>query len=122
MLSVQSVGYAIAGIVALAMLALGETVDATLFGICFAVVHFFTMIFMIQSMRNVRRLHGLHNGRIAAGLACVPFISPAIWIGIPLGIWLSVVLFKKDVAAAFHAANVKDGEPSDARESASRKF
>ena len=115
MLSVQSFGYAIAGLVALAMLALGETVDATLFGICFAVVHFFAMIFMIQSMRHVRRLRGLRNGRIAAGLACVPFISPAIWIGIPLGIWLSLVLFKKDVAAAFHETNAKDGEPSVSR-------
>jgi hypothetical protein len=119
MLSVQSFGYAIAGIVALAMLALGETVDATLFGICFAVVHFFAMIFMIQSMRHVRRLQGLHNGRIAAGLACVPFISPAIWIGISLGIWLSVVLFKNDVAAAFHETNAEDGEPSVATEAAS---
>ncbi|WDQ14942.1 hypothetical protein [Rhodopirellula sp. P2] len=119
MLSVQSFGYAIAGIVALAMLALGETVDATLFGICFAVVHFFAMIFMIQSMRHVRRLQGLRNGRIAAGLACIPFISPAIWIGIPLGIWLSVILFKDDVAAAFHETNAEDGEPSVATEAAS---
>ncbi|MEM1224912.1 MAG: hypothetical protein AAGJ40_04415 [Planctomycetota bacterium] len=119
MLSVQSFGYAIAGIVALAMLALGETVDATLFGIGFAIVHFFAMIFMIQSMRHVRRLKGLRNGRIAAGLACVPFISPAIWIGIPLGIWLSVVLFDRDVTTAFREANSNDGEPSVATEAAS---
>ena len=122
MLSVQSFGYAIAGVVASAMLAFGKTVDATFSGICFAVVHFSAMIFMIRSMRNVRRLHGLRNGRIAAGLACIPFVSPAIWIGIPLGIWLSVVLSKKDVAAAFDTAKMKDGEPSDAPESASRAF
>lgn len=122
MLSVQSFGYAVAGVVALAMLALGETVDATFFGICFAVVHFFAMIFMIRSMQNVRRLQGLRNGRIAAGLASIPFVSPAIWIGIPLGVWLFVVLFKRDVAAAFHTTETEDGEPSDAPESASRAF
>jgi uncharacterized membrane protein YhaH (DUF805 family) len=122
MLSVQSFGYAIAGVVAVAMLALGETVGATTFGICFAVAHFFAMIFMIRSMRRVRRLQDLRNGRIAAVLACIPFVSPAIWIGIPLGIWLSVVLFKKDVATAFDTAMLKTGEPSDAPESASRAF
>ncbi|GAA5504578.1 hypothetical protein Rcae01_00017 [Novipirellula caenicola] len=103
MLSVQSFGYAVAGVVALAMLVLGETVDATLLGVSFAVVHFFVMIFMIRSMLNVRRLRGLRNGRLAAGLACIPFVSPAIWIGIPLGVWLALVLFKQDVAAAFES-------------------
>ncbi|ELP33243.1 hypothetical protein RBSWK_02810 [Rhodopirellula baltica SWK14] len=92
---------------AVAMLALGETVGATTFGICVAVAHFFAMIFMIRSMRRVRRLQDLRNGRIAAVLACIPFVSPAIWIGIPLGIWLSVVLFKKDVAEAFDTGMLK---------------
>lgn len=122
MLSVQLFGYAIAGVVAVAMLGLGETVRATTFGICFAVAHFFAMIFMIRSMRRVRRLQELRNGRIAAVMACIPFVSPAIWICIPLGIWLSVVLFNKEVAAAFDTAMLKTGEPTDAPESASRAF
>ncbi|MEZ6101572.1 MAG: hypothetical protein R3E01_21775 [Pirellulaceae bacterium] len=84
--------------------------DVTLFGVCFAVGHFFAMIFMIRSMRRIRRLEGLRSGRVAAGLACVPFVSPLIWIGIPLGIWLSFVLSKQDVAAAFHSEKKTDGE------------
>ena len=122
MLSVQSLGYALASVVALAMLTFGMTVNATFLGISFAVVHFFAMIFMIQSMRNVRRLQGLRNGRIAAGLACIPFVSPAIWIGIPLGVWLIVVLLNRDVAAAFQSASVANGEPNDATERQSRAF
>ncbi|MDX1927468.1 MAG: hypothetical protein SFV81_13180 [Pirellulaceae bacterium] len=122
MLSVQSLGYALAGVAVLVMLTVGMTINATFLGIAFAVFHFFAMIFMIQSMRNVRCLRGLRNGRIAAGLACVPFVSPAIWIGIPLGVWLVVVLLDRDVAAAFQSASDEDGEPSDAPESPSRAF
>lgn len=113
MLSVQSFGYALAAAIALGAMALRMPVDATFFGVCFAVMHFSLMIFMIRSMRRVRRLQGLRNGRIAAGLACIPFVSPAIWIGIPFGIWLSVVLSKQDVAAVFQSANIKGGEPTD---------
>ena len=79
MLAVQSFGYAVAGAFALGALTLGRSVDATLLGVCFAVVHFFVMIFMIRSMQRIRRLQDLRNGRIAAWLACAPFISPAIW-------------------------------------------
>jgi len=118
MLSIQSIGYAVAGVMALGALVLGRPVDASLFGVCFAVVHFFAMIFMIRSMRRVRRLQCLRDGRVAAGLACIPFVSPAIWIGIPLGVWLSVILSKHDVASAFNTANRNDGEPSVATEAA----
>jgi hypothetical protein len=39
--------------------------------------------------------------QIAAMIACVPFLSPAIWLGIPFGIWALIVLQRKDVRRAF---------------------
>jgi hypothetical protein len=46
----------------------------------------------------------------AAILACIPMISPMIWIGIPFGIWALIVLRRKDVRAAFAAARVPSTE------------
>ena len=108
MLVIQSVGYVFAGVIALGEWVLGEPVGATIIGACLAVLHFFAMAFMIRAMCRIRRLQDLRNGRFAAVLACVPFITPAIWIGIPLGVWLSIILSNDDVAEAFskHAAIV----------------
>ena len=41
----------------------------------------------------------------AAVLACVPFLSPWQFLGIPFGIWALVVLCRRDVRAAFDARN-----------------
>jgi hypothetical protein len=40
---------------------------------------------------------------ISAILGCIPFLSPAIYFGIPFGIWALVVLRRPDVRAAFAA-------------------
>lgn len=37
----------------------------------------------------------------ASIVACIPMLSPCIWIGIPFGIWALVVLRRPDVGAAF---------------------
>ncbi len=39
----------------------------------------------------------------AAVIACIPFLTPWIVLGIPFGIWALVVLRRKDVRAAFTA-------------------
>ena len=39
----------------------------------------------------------------AAVLASIPMLTPAIWCGVPLGIWALVVLNRKDVKSAFAA-------------------
>lgn len=37
----------------------------------------------------------------AAVIACIPFLSPWVFLGIPFGIWALVVLLRRDVRAAF---------------------
>jgi hypothetical protein len=38
---------------------------------------------------------------VASILACIPLISPMVWIGIPFGIWAVIVLRRPEVRAAF---------------------
>lgn len=101
LLAIQIVGNIVAGLIATATLAIGSPVGASPIELCLAAAHFLTMMFMLRSLLQIRRLQQLRNGRIAAGLACVPFLSPWIWIGIPFGVWLSIVLAKPETAEAF---------------------
>jgi hypothetical protein len=48
----------------------------------------------------------------AAVLACVPMISPMIWIGIPFGVWAVIVLRRPSVRAAFADIVVSDNDTS----------
>lgn len=41
--------------------------------------------------------------RLGAILACIPFVSPFIFLGIPFGIWALVLLYDPEVKAAFEA-------------------
>lgn len=51
--------------------------------------------------RSVLRLHALWACRAAALLACIPLLTPMYVLGIPFGIWATVVLFLPSTAAAF---------------------
>jgi hypothetical protein len=46
----------------------------------------------------------------AAIMACIPFLSPFAYFGIPFGIWAVVVLRRKDVRAVFTATRVQSTE------------
>ena len=105
LLGMQIVGYAIAGIVAIVTLVLGSRLGASLMEIGLYAIHFFVMLFMLRSITRIRRLASLRHGRIAAGLACIPVVSPWIWLGIPLGLWLSVLLSRPATAEAFRSAS-----------------
>jgi len=41
--------------------------------------------------------------RLGAILACIPFVTPFIFLGIPFGIWALVLLYDPQVKAAFEA-------------------
>ena len=49
----------------------------------------------------------------AAIMSCVPLLSPWIIIGIPMGIWSAILLFKPEVKAAFAVAKVDDSAAED---------
>lgn len=54
---------------------------------------------------QARRAKSYRWAMAAAILACIPFLSPAVFVGIPLGIWLLVVLRRQDVRACFAATS-----------------
>jgi len=41
--------------------------------------------------------------RLGAILACIPFVTPFVFLGIPFGIWALVLLYDPEVKAAFEA-------------------
>lgn len=51
---------------------------------------------------QMRRMRSLQLCRAAAIVACIPFLSPVIALGIPLGIWAAVVLFQKSTTEEFN--------------------
>jgi len=50
---------------------------------------------------QMRRLRRYRFCCLAAALACVPLISPMIWMGIPFGIWALIVLRRPSVRELF---------------------
>ena len=49
----------------------------------------------------MRRTVNYRVALLAAIMACIPVVSPWIFLGIPFGIWALVVLCRRDVRAAF---------------------
>ncbi|WP_168567300.1 hypothetical protein [Crateriforma spongiae] len=109
MLWLQLAGYVIAGTVAIATFAIGSSVGASPIEILLAFIHFFVMLYMVRSIGRVRRLSSLRDGRISAGLACIPIVTPWIWLGIPLGIWLSSILWRRSTVSAFSELRIDGG-------------
>lgn len=50
---------------------------------------------------QMRRMRSLRLSRVAAITACIPFLSPVVFLGIPYGIWAAAVLFQKSTAEEF---------------------
>jgi hypothetical protein len=57
--------------------------------------------FIFYGAWQMRRMRSLKVSRAAAIVACIPFLSPLVCVGIPLGIWAAVVLFMKSTAVHF---------------------
>ena len=58
-------------------------------------------ILLMIAARRMRRLRSLRFCRIAAAVACVPYVSPIICVTIPFGLWGVIVLFLPSVAKEF---------------------
>lgn len=59
-----------------------------------------SIVIFIGALR-MRQMRSLRFCRVAAIMACIPIITPTVVVGIPLGIWATLVLFKPNTAAAF---------------------
>jgi hypothetical protein len=57
--------------------------------------------FVFLGARRMRQRRELKFCRIMAVVSSIPFLSPYIFLGIPFGIWATVVLFREDVASQF---------------------
>lgn len=58
-------------------------------------------ILSLIAARRMRRLRSLKFCRIAAAVACTPYLSSIICVTIPFGIWGLIVLFLPSVAKEF---------------------
>ena len=58
-------------------------------------------IFIAYGSFQMRRLRRYRLCCWAARLACIPFLTPLIWMGVPLGIWALIVLRRPGVRARF---------------------
>lgn len=65
------------------------------------IVAFVPSAFIFTGAWQMRRMRSLYWCRAAAIAACIPFLSPAIFVGIPLGIWAAIVLFQRATAEEF---------------------
>ena len=58
-------------------------------------------LFICVGAFRIWELRSLWFCRAAAIAACLPLVTPFFCIGIPFGIWSTILLFRKDVAAKF---------------------
>jgi hypothetical protein len=57
--------------------------------------------FLIYAAIRMWRLQSLILCRTAGILACLPFLTPGVWLGMPFGIWAAIVLFMPSTAKEF---------------------
>ncbi len=58
-------------------------------------------------------LESYRMARVGSILACIPFVTPFIWLGIPFGIWALRLLADSDVRRAFPDRLALDGESGE---------
>ena len=51
----------------------------------------------------MRRGVGYWDAVAASSIACLPLLSPWVFLGMPFGVWSLLILLRSDVRAAFHA-------------------
>jgi len=61
----------------------------------------FVQALLLRAAICMRRLRYLRFCRTMAIVSCIPFFSPLFCLGIPFGIWATVLLFQKKVAEEF---------------------
>lgn len=67
--------------------------------LCFALL--FPNAAIFYGSYQARRGRAYRWALAAAILSCIPFLSPLFYFGIPLGVWMLLVLWRNDIRACF---------------------
>lgn len=67
----------------------------------FETILFVAMITIAVGAAKMGFLESLVMARVAGILACIPIITPFLWLGIPFGIWSLWLLGRPEIQAAF---------------------
>lgn len=71
-------------------------------GLAFSVIGLALSAFFIFASTKMRKLESYGLVTTATILSMIPCVSPCCCVGLPIGIWILVVLAKPEVKAAFH--------------------
>ena len=71
-------------------------------GLAFSVIGLALSAFFIFASTKMRKLESYGLVTTATILSMIPCVSPCCCVGLPIGIWILVVLSKPEVKSAFH--------------------
>jgi len=101
MASIQSVSVAIYLVSAAVIVARGGSVSDDVFGLVIGAIQFVALMLIAVGAAKLGFLESHGLARLGSLLACIPFITPFIFIGIPFGIWSLRLLADPAVRNAF---------------------
>jgi uncharacterized membrane protein required for colicin V production len=101
MASIQSVFVTIYLVSAAVAVARGGSVSDDIFGLAVGCLQLVGLILIAVGAAKLGFLESYRLARMGSVLACIPFITPFIVIGIPLGIWSLRLLAEPAIRDAF---------------------
>ena len=112
MSSTQSVFASLPVVTSVLFLVQGETQAVNVTQLGLFSLQFVTSVIIAIGAAKMAFLESHFLGRVAGFLACIPFITPFIIVGIPFGIWSLILLSDPTVRVAFRSVAIRDGSPS----------
>ncbi|WP_238383253.1 hypothetical protein, partial [Rubripirellula obstinata] len=110
MASIQSVFVAIYLVSAAVVVARGGSVSHDYVGLAIATIQLTGLVLISIGGAKLGFLESLTLARLGASLACIPFITPFVFVGIPFGVWSLRLLADPSVRAAFPDHSVQPNE------------
>jgi hypothetical protein len=112
MASIQSVFVAIYLVSAVVIVVRGGSVADDIIGLAVGCVQFICLILIAIGAAKLAFLESHRLARVGSLLACIPFITPFMLVGIPFGVWALRLLADPTIRGAFPDC---DSEFSQAR-------
>lgn len=105
MASIQSVFPAIILVCGMTQLWTGGLSRIEFLQMLIACVHFCSLLLIAIGAAKMGFLESYTWGKIAAIMACIPFVTTFVFVGIPFGIWALRLLATPEIIQAFQAAD-----------------